>query len=111
MDEYWLLNVLIQIFITVMIIWLVLKRDKKSFIDNGDTVVIRNTILSRVFNFGVRTVKKSDINKVQLAGRCISIFNNSNNAYDVFTHSESPQKVFNQAKAIFTHAEFIEINS
>ena len=61
-------------------VWFVAKRDKQSLIVEGDKVLIRGTIFSRIFNLGVKTINQSDIVKIQIAGKCISMFNQSDNA-------------------------------
>lgn len=111
MDDYAVINFIINLLLFCALVWLVVKRDKNSFIVQDDKVLIRGTVFSRLFNFGVKTVKQSDIVKVQLAGKCVSVFNQSDNAYDIFTFIESANDVFNQAKVIFPNAEVVVISS
>ena len=101
MEDYSLLNFIINAVLFILVAWFVAKRDKNSLVDKGNQVIIRGTVFSRVF--------KSNIIKLQVAGKCISLFNKGNNAYDIFTFTESPMKVFTQAKLIFSNAEAIEI--
>jgi len=109
MEDYSLLNFIINVVLFILVAWFVAKRDKNSLVDKGNQVIIRGTVFSRVFKSNNKVVNKSDILKVQIAGKCISLFNKGNNAYDVFTFTESPLKVFTQAKHIFSSAEAIEI--
>jgi hypothetical protein len=109
MEDYSLLNFIINVFIFIVVVWFVAKRDKNSLVDKDDQVIIRGTVYARIFKSNTKVVNKADIIKVQMAGKCISLFNKGNNAYDVFTFTESPTKVFTQAKALFSKAEAIEI--
>jgi hypothetical protein len=109
MEDYSLINFIINAFLFILVAWFVAKRDKNSLVDKGNQVIIRSTVFARVFKSSSKVVNKSDIVKVQVAGKCISLFNKGNNAYDVFTFMESPTKVFTQAKLLFSKAEVVEI--
>ena len=111
MDDYAVINFIINLLLFCALVWLVVKRDKNSFIVQDDKVLIRGTVFSRLFNFGVKTVKQSDIIKVQVAGKIVSVFNQSNNAYDIFTFIESSNDVLSQAKVIFPNAQVVVISS
>jgi hypothetical protein len=111
MDDYAVINFIINLLLFCALVWLVVKRDKNSFIVLDDKVLIRGTVFSRLFNFGVKTVKQSDVVKVQVAGKIVSVFNQSDNAYDIFTFIESSNDVLSQAKVIFPNAEVVVISS
>ncbi len=69
MEDYSLLNFIINAFIFILVAWFVAKRDKNSLIDKGDQVIIRSTVFARVFKSISKVVNKSDILKVQVAGK------------------------------------------
>jgi hypothetical protein len=66
--------------------------------------------MSRVLGWNEKTVNKSDIAKVQLAGNYITLFNKSDNAYDIFPRRESVENIFMQAQGLFPQAEVIKID-
>ncbi len=116
MDDYSAINFVIKLVLFLIAIWFIAKHDKKSIIvqdnsDKDDSILIRGTIFSRLFNLNVKSVKQSDIVKIQRTGKCISIFNKSDNAYDIFTFTESASDVFNQAKKAFPQAKTVEITT
>ena len=109
MDDYSVINFIINLLLFCALVLLVVKQDKNSLILQDNKVLIRSTVFSRVCNLGVRKVKQSDIVKIQMAGKTVSLFNQSNNAYDIFTFVESSNSVLSQAKAIFPSAEVVII--
>ena len=109
MDDYLTINLCFNLFLFCLTVVFIYRRDRNSLVDNGDTVLIRSTIFSRLLNLGAKSVKKSDIVKIQLAGKCVSLFNKSNHAYDIFIVTESVKVVFNQAKEYFPSAKVVEI--
>lgn len=110
MNDYSIISYTINVVIFFAILYFIHRRDKDSLIDLGDKVKVRGTTISRVFGWNEKTVKKSDIVKVQVAGRYVTVFNKSDNAYDIFPRRESVESVFMQATALFPQAEVIKID-
>jgi hypothetical protein len=50
------------------------------------------------------------VKRVQLAGNCISLFNNSGNAFDVWIDRKYLAVAVSEAKALFPAAEYIQID-
>ena len=110
MDDYSIVNFVVNAIIFFAILYFIHRRDRNSLIDLGDEVTIRGTIISRVLNWYIKTVKKRDVVKIQLAGNYVTLFNKSDNAYDIFPRRESAKYIFEQAQALFPHAEVIKID-
>lgn len=67
--------------------------------------------------YGVGTLFNSDtviavdsVQLIQLAGNCISLFNKSGNAFDVWVDRKHLAVAVNEARALFPAAEYIQIN-
>ena len=72
--------------------------------DLGDNICVNYSAI------GSKTLSKSSVVKIQLAGNCISFFNKSDNALDIHV----PRKVwahniFIRVKTVVPHAEVVEI--
>jgi hypothetical protein len=84
-------------------------KSARTFIDLGDTVLVRSNSLSRFYKTRGKLVRKSDIKKIQKAG-CISLFTSSDNAIDITIHPSNRDSVFDSAKRLFTDATVVEID-
>lgn len=61
------------------------------------------------FNSGT-VIAVDSIQLIQLAGNCISLFNKSGNAFDVWVDRKHLAVAVNEARALFPAAEYIQIN-
>ncbi|WP_277054083.1 MULTISPECIES: hypothetical protein [Pseudoalteromonas] len=84
-------------------------KSARTFIDNGDTVLVRPNSYSRFYKASGKLVTKSDIKKVQKAG-CVSLFTSSNNVIDITMHPSNRDSVFDSAKRLFKDAKVVEID-
>ncbi|SET12384.1 hypothetical protein [Thalassotalea agarivorans] len=82
--------------------------EKESLVDNGDYVIIRGTLMSRLFDINFKRVLKTDIIKIQIAGNTVSLFNKSDNAYDIFLYGETVNELINISDRLFPNAKTIE---
>lgn len=77
----------------------------KVLLDLGDSICVNYSAI------GSKTLPKTSVVKVQLAGNCISLFYKSNNAIDIHVPRKVwAQNVFIKAKTAFPHAEAVEID-
>jgi hypothetical protein len=79
--------------------------------DNGDEVYISHLPKARLFKAWGKTIPKSFVTKIQLAGNCVSLFNASGNAIDIWVpKAKFAKPVYQRAIAIFNAAETVEID-
>ena len=83
---------------------------EKVLIDMGDHVFISHLPKARLHKKYGKTISKSFVTKIQLAGNYVTLFNNSGNAIDIWAPKDKLAKpIFEQAKNIFKNAETVEI--
>ena len=83
---------------------------QKVLIDMGDEVFISHLPKARLHKKYGKTIPKSFVTKIQLAGNYVTLFNQSGNAIDIWTPKDQLAKpIFEQAKSIFTQAEAVVI--
>ena len=87
------------------------KKAVEVFSDKGEFVTLNTSASSNVIFADVQKLKKTDIVKIQLAGSCLSLFNKSNHAIDIWINKHMADHTFTQASTIFPHAEKIIIES
>ena len=87
------------------------KKRIEVFTDKGEFVTLNAKASSNVIFADVQKLKKTDIVKIQLAGSCLSLFNKSNHAIDIWINKHMADHTFSQASSIFPHAEKIIIES
>lgn len=78
----------------------------KVLAENGDEVFIADVPAANLYKGFGRTIKKSAIAKVQLAGNCVSLFTQSNNAIDIWAPNKTlARTVYERALLIFPKVE------
>ena len=84
---------------------------EKVLIDMGDQVFISHLPKARLNKKYGKTIPKSFVTKIQLAGNYVTLFNQSGNAIDIWAPKDKLAKpIFEQAKSIFKNAEALVIN-
>ena len=84
---------------------------EKVLIDMGEQVFISHLPKARLNKKYGKTVPKSFVTKVQLAGNYVTLFNKSGNAIDIWAPKDQLAKpIFEQAKRIFNNAEIVVVN-
>ncbi|WP_423186687.1 hypothetical protein ACO1PK_00260 [Alishewanella sp. d11] len=79
--------------------------------DLGEVVVIRQTLFSRATTLGGKSIKKNDIVKLQRAGRCLTLFSQGGNAYDMWISRNFITNVIAHCQELFPNATYHEIQS
>jgi hypothetical protein len=110
MDSSTIIGYALKATVIFVLLYLIHRRDRNSLVELTDSVNIRGTTLSRVLNWDVKNVKKADIVRIQMSGASVTLFNTSDNAYDIFPRAESVIDIFNHAKTIFPDAEVVIID-
>ncbi len=88
------------------------KNQNKDFINiNGDIVTVNPTIETDYGFSSPVKLKLSKINRIQLAGNCLSFFNYSEHAEDFWLSKKYTQKVKQLILEKFPDIKFVEINS
>ena len=78
---------------------------EKVLIDMGDQVFISHLPKARLNKKYGKTIPKSFVVKIQLAGNYVSLFNKSGNAIDIWSPKDQLSKpIFEHAKSIFKNA-------
>jgi len=84
---------------------------EKVLIDLGEEVFISHLPKARLNKKYGKTIPKSFVVKIQLAGNCVSLFNKSGNAIDIWAPKDQLAKpIFEQAKNFFKNADAVVIN-
>lgn len=83
----------------------------KVLVDMGDEVFISHLPKAKIHRDFGKTISKSFVAKVQLAGNYVTLFNSSGNAIDIWTPKDQlAEAVFERANAIFKNAEIVVID-
>jgi hypothetical protein len=73
--------------------------------DFGNSICVNYSVI------GSKTLPKSSVVKIQLAGNCVSLFNRSDNALDIHAPRKAlAHNLFVRAKKVFPHAVVIEVD-
>ncbi|MCP4321325.1 MAG: hypothetical protein GY787_05650 [Alteromonadales bacterium] len=84
---------------------------EKVLIDLGEEVFISHLPKARLNKKYGKTIPKSFVVKIQLAGNYVSLFNKSGNAIDIWVPKDQLAKpIFEQAIKIFKNADAVVIN-
>ncbi|HDY92875.1 MAG TPA: hypothetical protein ENH67_15735 [Pseudoalteromonas sp.] len=84
---------------------------EKVLIDMDDQVFISHLPKARLHKKYGKTIPKSFVTKIQLAGNYVTLFNHSGNAIDIWAPKDKLAKpIFEQAKKIFKNAETVEVD-
>lgn len=84
---------------------------EKVLIDMGDQVFISHLPKARLHKKYGKTIHKSFVTKIQLAGNYVTFFNQCGNAIDIWAPNDKFAKpIFERAKSIFKDAESVVIN-
>ena len=78
-------------------------------VDLGDTVVVRQSPLSRVTKRLAKTINKTDIAKLQRSKNCLTLFTHSDNAYDIWLSEKHIHDTIEHCKNLFPTAKYNEI--
>lgn len=84
---------------------------QKILIEMRDEVFISHLPKAKLNKKFGKTIPKSFVSKIQLAGNYVTLFNESGNAIDIWVPKDKLAKpIFEQAKRIFKNAESVVIN-
>ena len=84
---------------------------ERVIIEREEKVLVSHLPIANIHRRFGKTVLKSTICKVQLAGNYVTLFNKSGNAIDIWVPQENlAGPIFERARALFAQAEFIEID-
>jgi hypothetical protein len=82
----------------------------KVLVDMGDQVFISHLPIAKMHKKYGKTVSKSYIAKIQLAGSYVTLFSSSGNAIDIWAPKDQfAESIFDRAKNIFTNAEAVVV--
>ena len=103
--------ILLAVFALISFIFHYKSRNRELFDVNGDQVLINRTSKLR-FSFVHRTAIRIDsVVKVEVHGNRLSLFQNSNNAIDVWVQPKHLDSEIGKAKNVFSHAVFSDYGS
>ncbi len=84
----------------------------KALIADGDYVIVSSTSLARDIKLLRKRVKNADIVKIQVSNSCISLFNPSDNAIDIWLpNKKAVNTVANKASKLFKSAKVVNLCS
>ncbi|GEK54644.1 hypothetical protein [Pseudoalteromonas espejiana] len=84
---------------------------EKVLVDMGEQVFISHLPVAKLNKKYGKTIPKSSVTKIQLAGNYVSFFNASDNAVDIWAPSDRLAKpIFEYARGIFKDADVVVIN-
>jgi len=86
-----------------------LSNPKHIFQDAGDDMRILHTPIARLFPSLGKSIKKSQVARIQKAPDIVTVFNQSSNAIDIPLSKKHAGPVFNHAISLFPSAEVVEI--
>lgn len=80
-------------------------------LDQGESVVVRNVPISRIFGFAGKPIVKGDISKIQLTEMNLSLFTHSGNAFDIWVPVKVLGGLAKRAQELFPDAEFKDLQT
>ncbi len=84
----------------------------RALIPDGDFVIVSPSSFARDTRFFKQRVKRSDIVKIQISDSCVSLFNKSDHAIDIWLPNRKAIKVIaDKAENIFAHAKVVNVCS
>lgn len=84
---------------------------EKVLVDMGEQVFISHLPKAKLHKKYGKTIPKSYVAKIQLAGNYVTLFSEGGNAIDIWVPKDQLAKpIFEQAKNIFIDAETVVIN-
>lgn len=75
----------------------------------ADGVVIRQYPISRVLRSNGQVIAAASVTKVQHAKGCLTIFQESGRAFDIWISGKFENDIFAHAKATFPTAEYVRV--
>lgn len=83
---------------------------EKVIVDYDEFVIIRTNKITWLFGGNRLKLAKNSIEKIQLAGNCISFFSQGGNAKDLWVSKPFVEATFERAMLLFPNAVAIEID-
>lgn len=74
-----------------------------------DGIIIRQYPIARMLPNKGQVIAVDSVSKVQLAKNCLSVFQHSGAAYDMWVPSKFESDLLAHAKALFPNAEFVRV--
>ncbi|MCK7460488.1 hypothetical protein [Idiomarina aminovorans] len=108
-DLFSLLGPLVLLAVILMFRSERLSTPKHIFQNAGDDMLILHTPIARFFPSLGKSIKKSQVARIQKADGTVTVFNQSSNAIDIPLSKKHAGPVFNHAISLFPSAEVVEI--
>ena len=86
-------------------------RNRELFEIIGNEVLINRTHKLQFILASKKTIPIESVVKIEVHGNRLSLFQNTNNATDVWVHPKHLEREIDKAKSVFSHAVFLNCGS